>query len=89
MNRTCRVCKEDKPLHKFPIYNHAKGARRHECQACVCNRTKRYQRSDWVVAPRQAVAVEWDKLFHRGSNCWCCRRVSYGQMLCRTCRGAA
>ena len=34
MTRTCRKCSEAKGLEEFPIYDKAKGYRRHECKTC-------------------------------------------------------
>lgn len=32
--RRCKKCGETKPLSVFPLYDAAKGARRHECKSC-------------------------------------------------------
>ena len=44
--RTCKKCGVPKPLEKFPVADHARGSRRHECHECYKLRHKSYYSAD-------------------------------------------
>lgn len=89
MNKICRVCQLEQPLREFFIFDQQTGARRHECRACALKRRKAYEAEGHTPRPRGPKPVNFRALFHRGTRCWCCRRDSRGEMLCRQCRTAA
>lgn len=95
--RTCTKCSTEWPLRMFPVYG-PQGQRRYECRSCISLRTAQYhlERKAGIRPPRQSCAPKAPQpppnfrlLYSTGTRCWCCRRNSSGQMLCRTCRGAA
>lgn len=89
--RTCKKCGETKQLMEFPRY----GAtfHRYECRTCCQERRRRYEHPDYVPPKRNTrpvrPPVDFGKLYHRGTRCWCCRRDSRGEMVCKICRAAA
>jgi len=88
-SRICRVCNHELPLASFGVYNWETGARRHECRACTLKRRRSYEVEGYIPKPKAPPPVAWEKLYHRGTRCWCCRQDSRGEMLCKTCREAA
>ena len=42
----------------------------------------KWERLDFTPKP-----LNFGALYKRGTRCWCCRRNSSGEMLCKTCRG--
>lgn len=92
--RTCKKCNVEQPLENF--FRYAAGLHRHECRACALIRRRTYESPDYVPvkkrpAPdwRNPPPVNWTKLYHAGTRCWCCRRDSKGEMVCSECRRAA
>lgn len=45
MKRTCKKCGWEKSICSFPFSDKKRGYRRHECQACYCDRQRRYYQS--------------------------------------------
>lgn len=85
MTRVCRVCRQEKPIRAFAQY--APGKHRYECNPCGYERKRTTESTShriWAQPP-----LNFAGLYRRGTRCWCCRRNSAGEMLCRTCRGAA
>lgn len=88
MTRICKQCLVEKPLDRFYRYGRAEHNRRRVCGECWTarkhdiNHVPKERR--WVPQP-----LNIEGLYRRGTRCWCCRRNSAGQMLCKTCRGAA
>lgn len=95
MMRLCKQCGVEFPLKLFAVYG-PQGQRRHVCRGCVAKRMAVYQserkagRALERGAPQRVIAPpDFHRLYGTGTRCWCCRQNSAGQMLCRSCRGAA
>ena len=90
--RICKKCSAEKPLDAF--FRYATGGHRWECKDCARVRRRTYEAPGYVSVRkvpdwRNPPPVNWDKLYHTGTRCWCCRRDSRGQMVCFDCRRTA
>lgn len=95
MKRLCTKCGVEQSLQLFAVCSR-NGRRRHVCRGCMALRGAQYHlerkagRRETRGAPEKVIAPpDFKRLYSTGTRCWCCRQNSAGQMLCRSCRGAA